>query len=386
MAAPTVLSDFGPVAGDHHDRAGCRPARSERMVRAASGRTGSSSTRTPAGSPSIATNTVSAPSSRARRRAVFAHRGGPVTPAQLALPTATRWPATTPRMPWPSDLLDLARQDQLACSASAAARTTALGQNVPGHLVQGRGQAQNLLSAQRASRDDGGQRRAPAGQRPGLVQQQRRARGQRLQHAAAFDDHAAARRHETAPTPARPGQPGSAGTAWRRPGPPLPARPRRLPRRLRRAASDHEQEPQGIPVGQPDERGLRLFCLAPGGRSRHRCCRRPGRSPQVERAPRVHRTAAHRVTLRRARQEAAPRSAPTHPAPPRPPATMPLTGTTSPGATSSRSPGDNLVQRHYSKRRPGNGVPSWAPAPAEPASRGGRGRQPTLPAPARWPP
>ena len=69
------------------------------MVRAASGRIGSSRISTPAGVPSTPTNTVSEPSSRARRRADFAHPGDPSTPTHAAFPRATPRPSTTPRMP-----------------------------------------------------------------------------------------------------------------------------------------------------------------------------------------------------------------------------------------------------------------------------------------------
>ncbi len=64
--------------------------RSDRTVRLASARIGSSKIRTPAGSPSTATKTVRDPSSRDRRRAAFAHAGAPTIPTQSAFPDATR--------------------------------------------------------------------------------------------------------------------------------------------------------------------------------------------------------------------------------------------------------------------------------------------------------
>ena len=75
--------------------------RMARIVCLASGRIRSSSTTAPAGWPSAATNTVSAPSSRARLRTVLTHAGSPVTPAQAARPTRTGRPRTVPAMPWP---------------------------------------------------------------------------------------------------------------------------------------------------------------------------------------------------------------------------------------------------------------------------------------------
>jgi hypothetical protein len=60
--------------------------RSACIVLAVSGRTWSFSTKTPAGAWSIPTKTVSAPSSLARRRAVFAHAGVPVTPPSWPYP------------------------------------------------------------------------------------------------------------------------------------------------------------------------------------------------------------------------------------------------------------------------------------------------------------
>ena len=100
MTAPTVSATSGrsPVTITMRRMPLRRKAR---MVLAASGRMGSSSTSTPAGAPSTATNTVREPSSWARRRAALAQAGAPVTPTQAALPRATGWPPTRPRMPWP---------------------------------------------------------------------------------------------------------------------------------------------------------------------------------------------------------------------------------------------------------------------------------------------
>ncbi len=99
--------------------------RNERRVRAASGRSGSSKTRTAAGSSSMPTNTVRAPSSAALRRADRAQVGAPVIPVHDALPTATRWPDTVPRMPWPDISSTLSgRQSSYFCSSADC--TTAL--------------------------------------------------------------------------------------------------------------------------------------------------------------------------------------------------------------------------------------------------------------------
>ena len=75
--------------------------RNQRRVRAASGRRGSSKTNTPAGSPSMPTKRVRAPSRAALRRADRAQVSAPVIPVQDAFPTVTWWPETVPRMPWP---------------------------------------------------------------------------------------------------------------------------------------------------------------------------------------------------------------------------------------------------------------------------------------------
>jgi len=68
-------------------------------MRGACGRTGSSSSSTPAGTSSIAANTVSEPSSAARLRACRTHAGVAPETIHAALPSRTRWPSTMPSTP-----------------------------------------------------------------------------------------------------------------------------------------------------------------------------------------------------------------------------------------------------------------------------------------------
>ena len=124
MTAPTVcaLSSRSPVTMTMR-RIPSR--RSWRIVRAASGRIGSSSSSAPTGAPSTSTKIVSAPSSAARRRTLRDPRRRPAAPSvQLALPTATRWPSTIPRTPCPGTSSTSSGNDSVRLRARAA-RTTA---------------------------------------------------------------------------------------------------------------------------------------------------------------------------------------------------------------------------------------------------------------------
>ncbi len=89
-------------------------------------------------------------------------------------------------------LLDAFWQHQLALARRGGGHDRAC-QNVPGYLVQGRGEAQDVPGRQGARRNDGGQRRAPAqgvGHRP-----------QRIRA-----PHAAAAAQAAFPAPAAPGR------------------------------------------------------------------------------------------------------------------------------------------------------------------------------------
>ena len=129
VSAPTALaaSARSPVASTIRVMP---PRRSARIVCRASGRIRSSSRSAPAGVPSTATNTVSAPSSQARRRTALTHGGVPLTPAQSARPSLTRRPATVPAMPWPGCSVTSAGWPSVQ-PRSAAARTTAVARTCP---------------------------------------------------------------------------------------------------------------------------------------------------------------------------------------------------------------------------------------------------------------
>jgi hypothetical protein len=84
----------------------------------------------PAGWPSAATNTVSAPSSRARLRTARTHPGSPDTPAHAARPTRTGRPRTSPAMPWPGTSSTASGRTS-GPSRPAAARTIAAARTCP---------------------------------------------------------------------------------------------------------------------------------------------------------------------------------------------------------------------------------------------------------------
>ena len=163
----------------------------------------------------------------------LAHPGRPVTPTQLALPTATRRPATSPRIPCPGT-------SSTCCGSTAAqprrvaALTTAPASTCPDTWSSDA--ARRRTSSDSQTRP--GRRptpRAARGDSPGLVEQQRPALGQPLQHPAALDHHAPPRRHRQAGHQGdRCGQDQRAGvattsTATARTAPPPPTPCRRRP-------------------------------------------------------------------------------------------------------------------------------------------------------------
>ena len=294
VSAPTALaaSARSPVASTIRVMP---PRRSARIVCRASGRIRSSSRSAPAGVPSTATNTVSAPSSQARRRTALTHGGVPLTPAQSARPSLTRRPATVPAMPWPGCSVTSAGWPS-GQPRSAAARTTAACQDVPGGLVERGGQAQDLFRGQRPGGHDGGHGGLACGERPGLVQQHGGAPGQALEHPAVLHhDPAARRRRQAGDQGDRRGQDERAGRGDDQDG----HRAGRAAQRPRHPGHGQaqRQEPQGVPVGEPDERRLRVLRLADQADDAGvGAVRRAGRGPQVERPGRVDGAAAQRVT------------------------------------------------------------------------------------------
>ena len=162
--------------------------RSSRIVRAASGRVGSSSRNAPIGSSSMATKTVSAASSSARRRIGVAHRGSAGGATHAALPTATARPAMRPRTPLPGTSSTLSGID-------SATRPVPPGRWRPrrrgARPGRGRRRAKHLIGRFCPDKDDLGDGRPADRQRAGLVQQQHPALVQSFQRQSAFDDHAA---------------------------------------------------------------------------------------------------------------------------------------------------------------------------------------------------
>ena len=293
------------------------PRRMARIVARASGRIRSSSRSAPAGWPSAATNTVRAPSSRARLRTALTHGGSPVTPAQPARPTRTGRPRTVPAMPWPGCSVTASGRTS-GQPRSAAARTTAAARTCPDTWSSERRQGEDLLRRQRPGGHHRGHRRLAGRERPGLVDHQRGAPGQAFQHAAVLDHH---------PAPRRRGQPRHQGD---RRGQDQRARrghhqdgDRPLRAAHRPGGPGHgqgqRQEPRRVPVGEPDERRLRAFRLgdqpddAGVGAVRGAGRRRAGRTARPRSASRCGRRRPGR-----ARPAAPRRSAPTRPAP-RPP-------------------------------------------------------------------
>ena len=94
-------------------------------------------------------------------------------PCSARLPTTTSRPSTIARTPLPVT--------DLKCAAAGTARPRAaaprhhrLGERVLGELLDRGGQAQQLVAPRRAERDDVGQLGRAAGQRAGLVEDDRR--------------------------------------------------------------------------------------------------------------------------------------------------------------------------------------------------------------------
>ncbi len=198
ITAPTVsaTSARSPVTMTIRlDAAAAQRADRPRRRRAGPGRRGPA---TPAGSPSTPTNTVSAPSSRARRRAAFTHRrrpGGPPIPAP-ALPTGHPVAVHHAADALPGNLLHVLAAGISTQSALPRPRsTTAPARTCADTWSSDAASRSTSRRRQPAGRDDRRDRRVPAGQRPGLVQQQRRAPGKPLEHPAALDHHAAPGRH-----------------------------------------------------------------------------------------------------------------------------------------------------------------------------------------------
>ncbi len=171
-------------------------------------------------------------------------------------------------------------------------------QHVAGHLIQGGRRAEDLRGRQPSGWDDRGDLWPPDGERAGLVQQQGPALGEAFQHSAVLDHHATAcRRRQTGDQGHRCGQD---ERAWRG--------HHQNRHRASRAAegpggAGHGQgqweEPQRVPVGQPDERRLRPFCLGhQADDPRVRAVFGASRRAQVERAADVQHATAHRVTGR----------------------------------------------------------------------------------------
>ena len=203
------------------------PRRKARMVGLASGRIRSSSTSAPAGSPSTATNTVSAPSSWARLRAVLTHGGVAGHAGPGGAPGPPGGPRRARRCPGRATSSTVLGQDQRAVPLGRRADDGARPgrARTPGRASR---QGQDLLRRQRCLR---ARRRSGRAGRPVSVPVLSMisggAPGQAFQHAAALDHHAAPGRRRQAPRPGRPGPPGSAGTGWLPPGrpPPGPAPP-----------------------------------------------------------------------------------------------------------------------------------------------------------------
>ncbi len=137
-------------------------------IRAASGRTGSATTRAPAAVSSTATNTSRDPSSAERRRSRRIQSG--------CSSVTNRW---CPPAPWcPHDPADPLRGDLLGVAGQHSVQAPLAGGpdhrsgDVWGHLVQGRGQPQQSLGGDPGRGHDVPDRGAPGGQRAGLVEQQ----------------------------------------------------------------------------------------------------------------------------------------------------------------------------------------------------------------------
>ncbi len=285
-----MLGDLGAVAGDHDDAVDPPAAeRADSPARVGTDRVfhHQDSRRRTVGRDEHGQRTVEPgpPPRQLRPRGRAAHPG----PGRLA----HRHPVPADRSAdaLPGHLLHVVRHHQLAPFPCRCAHDRA-GQDMLGHLIQGRGQAQHVPRGQRARSDDPGHRRVPAGERPGLVDEHGRAPGEPLQHRTTLDHHAAAGRDGQAGYQrdrGRQDQRARRGHDQHRHGPRRPGERPRDPG----CGQAHAQEPQRVTVGQPDEGGLRSLGFGhqaddPGVGA----VLRRGRGPQIERPARVHHAAA----------------------------------------------------------------------------------------------
>ena len=166
---------------------------------------------------------------------------------------------------------------------------------MPGYLIQRGRQGEDLLRRQRPGRDHRGHRGLAHGERPGLVNHQRGAPGQALQHAAVLDHH---------PAPRRRGQPRHQGDRRRQDQRARRGDDQDGDRPLRAShgpggpghGQGQRQEPRRVPVGEPDERRLRVLRLGnQADDARVGAVRGVRRGAQVERSARVHGAAADAV-------------------------------------------------------------------------------------------
>ncbi len=268
--------------------------RSVRITRGVSGRIGSSITMAPATSPSTATNTQLEPSSAVRRRTSRARAG-------IAMPRAT-YPALPsaiePAVHLSLDagavlLVHVGGEDELEVALPRGADDRRR-QHVRRDLVERGGQAQQLVRVDRIEDLDLGDLRHAGRQRAGLVEQQHRAAGERLQRAAALhDDAAAGRAADAGDDRDRRRQDQRARCGDDEHG----ERAHRIAGQEPRAAGDDDRdrdEHDRVAVGQPDEG--RLLPLGLVDQSHDAGVRALGRRrdrPQVETLAGAHGAGAH---------------------------------------------------------------------------------------------
>ena len=211
------LGHVGVVARHHHDALDPGAAQRAGSRAACRGGSGRRSTMAPATSPSTATNTQRrSPRARCgagrRGRAAAARRRARRTPPCRARPRGRR-PSPGCRRRAPRARRSGKASGEVALPRGADDRRR---QHVRRDLVERGGQAQQLVRVDRIEDLDLGDLRHAGGERAGLVEQQHRAAGERLQRAAALDDDAAAGRAARCRRRSRSAPPGSTGTAWRR--------------------------------------------------------------------------------------------------------------------------------------------------------------------------
>ena len=162
--------------------------RRRRIVRAASARIGSSRSSAPTGTPSTSTKIVRALSRLARRRTLLAQLDFTPAVVQLALPTATLWPSTIPRTPWPGTSSTVVGEVQrhLAGSRRSDDRRR---EDMRRDLVEACGVAQHVVGAHLPSDHDVRETWPTGRDRAGLVEQQHFAVSEPLQSAAALHNH-----------------------------------------------------------------------------------------------------------------------------------------------------------------------------------------------------